>query len=178
MTTSFTKKIAFITGGNRGIGFETAKQLGAAGVFPVIGARTERAGREAVAQLKAAGVEAEAIVFDVTNKAHYPAAVAYFEAKAGRLDILINNAGVYLEGEPGAAPRFTASTIDEQVLRNTMEANFFAPIAVTQALLPLIRKSSAGRIVNLSSILGSLTLHADPASPIYDMKATAYDASK
>ncbi|HWH82965.1 MAG TPA: SDR family oxidoreductase [Burkholderiaceae bacterium] len=178
MTTSFTKTIAFITGGNRGIGFETAKQLGAAGVFPVIGARTERAGREAVTQLKAAGVEADAIVFDVTNKAHHAAAAAYFEAKAGRLDILINNAGVYLEGEPGGAPRFTASTIDAQVLRDTLEANFFAPIAVTQALLPLIRRSPAGRIVNLSSILGSLTLHADPASPIYDMKATAYDASK
>lgn len=178
MTTTFAKKIAFITGGNRGIGFETAKQLGAAGVFPVIGARTEQAGREAVAQLKAAGVDAEAIVFDVTNTSHYPTAVAYFENKAGRLDILINNAGVYLEGEPGGAPAYVASTLPAQVLRDTMDANFFAPIAVTQALLPLIRKSPAGRIVNLSSILGSLALHADPASPIYDMKATAYDTSK
>jgi NAD(P)-dependent dehydrogenase (short-subunit alcohol dehydrogenase family) len=178
MTTAFTQKIAFITGGNRGIGLETAKQLGATGVFPVIGARTEQAGREAVAHLKAAGVDAEAIVFDVTDKSHHAAAVEYFERKAGRLDILINNAGVYLEGEPGGAPRYRASTLDEQVLRDTLEANFFAPVAVTQALLPLIRKSAAGRIVNLSSILGSLTLHADPASPIYDMKATAYDTSK
>ena len=177
-TTTFTQKIAFITGGNRGIGLETAKQLGALGIFPVIGARTEQAGRDAVAALKAAGVAAEAIVFDVTKKSDYPTAIAYFENKAGRLDILINNAGVQLEGDLDGSPRPTASTLSEQVLRDTMEANFFAPVAVTQALLPLIRKSPAGRIVNLSSILGSLTLHSDPASPIYDAKATAYDASK
>jgi NAD(P)-dependent dehydrogenase (short-subunit alcohol dehydrogenase family) len=178
MTTTFARKIAFITGGNRGIGLETARQLGAAGVFPVIGARTEQAGREAVAQLEAAGVEAEAIVFDVTDTSHHATALAHFEKKAGRLDILVNNAGVYLEGEPGGAPRYTASTLPAQILRDTMDANFFAPVAVTQALLPLLRRSPAGRIVNLSSILGSLTLHADPASPIYDMKATAYDTSK
>ena len=178
MTTSFTQKIAFITGGNRGIGLETARQLGAVGVFPVIGARTEQAGKEAVAQLKAAGVDAEAIVFDVTKKSDHATAVSYFEAKAGRLDILINNAGVYLEGEPGGAPTWFASTVTDEIFRATMDANFFAPVAVTQALLPLIRKAPAGRIVNLSSILGSLTLHADPASPIYEMKSTAYDVSK
>ena len=178
MTTSFTQKIAFITGGNRGIGLETARQLGAVGVFPVIGARTEQAGKEAVAKLKGAGVDAEAIVFDVTKKSDHATARSYFEAKAGRLDILVNNAGVYLEGEPGGAPTWFASTVTDEIFRATMDANFFAPVAITQALLPLIRKAPAGRIVNLSSILGSLTLHADPASPIYDMKSTAYDVSK
>jgi NAD(P)-dependent dehydrogenase (short-subunit alcohol dehydrogenase family) len=177
-TSSFAMKIAFITGGNRGIGLETARQLGAVGVFPVIGARTEQAGRDAVTQLKAAGVDAESIVFDVTNKADHATAIAYFENKAGRLDILINNAGVFLEGEPGKDLGFVASTVTDKIFRDTMDANFFAPVAVTQALLPLIRKSAAGRIVNLSSILGSLTLHTDPTSPIYDMKATAYDTSK
>jgi NAD(P)-dependent dehydrogenase (short-subunit alcohol dehydrogenase family) len=176
MTTPFTPRIAFITGGNRGIGFETAKLLAAVGVFPVIGARTEQAGKEAVAVLKAAGVDAEAIVFDVTRKSDHATAAAYFENKAGRLDILINNAGVFLEGEPGAPLEYTASTVTDKVLRDTMDANFFTPIAVTQALLPLIRKSAAGRIVNLSSILGSLTLHADPASPIYDTSKTALNA--
>ncbi|HEY4065980.1 MAG TPA: SDR family NAD(P)-dependent oxidoreductase [Burkholderiaceae bacterium] len=102
MTPSFTQKIAFITGGNRGIGLETAQQLGALGVFPVIGARTEQAGKDAVAHLKAAGVDAEAIVFDVTKQADHATAIAYFENKAGRLDILINNAGVLLEGDPSA----------------------------------------------------------------------------
>jgi len=172
------QKIAFITGGNRGIGFETAKQLGQLGILPVIGVRNAEAGQQALTQLREAGVEAEAIVFDATKRADREKAFAYFESRAGRLDILINNAGVYLEGEPGGAPTWFASTVTDEIFRATMDANFFAPVAITQALLPLIRKAPAGRIVNLSSILGSLTLHADPASPIYDMKSTAYDVSK
>jgi NAD(P)-dependent dehydrogenase (short-subunit alcohol dehydrogenase family) len=178
MKVRFDKTIAFITGGNRGIGLETAKQLGAAGVYPVIGARTEAAGREAVAKLQADGVEADSLVFDVNKASDYQAAVTYFTDKAGRLDILINNAGTHLEGEPTVENLYTASTVPQQVLHDTMATNFFAPIAITQALLPLIRKSPAGRIVNLSSILGSLTLHADPTSPIFNLKATAYDTSK
>ena len=84
-----------------------------------------------------------------------------------------------LERRFGAPGGFnTTSTVPPEVLRKTFETNFFAVVALTQALLPLIRKSPAGRIVNLSSILGSLTLHSDPSSPIYDMKAFAYDASK
>ncbi len=84
----------------------------------------------------------------------------------------------FLEGEPGVSHPYTASTLPEKVLRDTMETNFFAPVALTQALLPLLKKAPAGRIVNLASILGSLTLHSDPASPIYEMKSTAYDTSK
>ncbi len=178
MSTPLDRKIAFITGGNRGIGFETARQLGALGILPVIGARSAEAGRDAVAQLREEGIEAESIVFDVTDDADHRRAFDFFQKKAGRLDILINNAGVYLEGEPGGAPRYLPSTVPDKVLRATFDANLFAPIAVTQALLPLLRLAPAGRIVNLSSILGSLTLHSDPASPIYDAKATAYDASK
>ncbi|APW40141.1 short-chain dehydrogenase [Rhodoferax koreense] len=172
------QKIAFITGGNRGIGFETAKQLGQLGILPVIGVRNAEAGQQALTQLREAGVEAEAIVFDATKRADREKAFAYFESRAGRLDILINNAGVYLEGEPGVAQAHTASNVPEHVLRDTLETNFFAPVALTQLLLPLLRKSAAGRIVNLSSILGSLTLHSDPTSPIYEAKATAYDSSK
>jgi NAD(P)-dependent dehydrogenase (short-subunit alcohol dehydrogenase family) len=178
MTSTFDKKIAFITGGNRGIGFETAKQLGQIGIYPVIGVRSAAAGQEVVARLKAAGVEADAIVFDVNAKADLIKAADYFDAKAGRLDILINNAGVHLEGEPGAGGPHTAATLPENILRDTLETNFFAPVALTQALLPLLRKSPAGRIVNLSSILGSLTLHSDATSPIYAMKSLAYDTSK
>ncbi|MDO9405816.1 MAG: SDR family oxidoreductase [Polaromonas sp.] len=172
------QKIAFITGANRGLGFETARQLGQQGVFVVLGVRNADAGRDAVARLKADGVEADAIVFDVSAAKDHQAAAAYFETQAGRLDILVNNAGIHLEGEPGSPPPYTASTVPAQVLRDTLDTNFFAPVALTQALLPLIRKSAAGRIVNLSSILGSLTLQADPSSPIYDFKALAYDTSK
>ncbi|RYX98089.1 MAG: SDR family oxidoreductase [Comamonadaceae bacterium] len=189
MTTSITpttiatlknpdQKIAFITGANRGIGFETARQLGKLGIFTVLGVRNADAGREAVATLKAEGFDADALVFDATQPADRDSAVAYFEKIAGRLDVLVNNAGVHLEGEPGSPPPYTASTVPEKILRDTFETNFLAPVAVTQALLPLLRKSKAGRIVNLSSILGSLTLQSDPASPIYDFKATAYDSSK
>ena len=178
MTPPLDRKIAFITGGNRGIGFETARQLGALGILPVIGARSAEAGRDAVAQLREEGIEAESIVFDVTDDADHRRAFDFFEKKAGRLDILVNNAGVYLEGEPGGESRYRPSTVPDKVLRATFDANLFAPIAVTQALLPLLRLSPAGRIVNLSSVLGSLTLHSDPSSDIYAAKVLGYNASK
>ncbi|MEO8388405.1 MAG: SDR family oxidoreductase [Polaromonas sp.] len=178
MTTPLNTQIAFVTGGNRGLGFETARQLGKLGILPVIGTRSEKAGVEAVAKLKAEGVTAEFIVFDATKPADRKKAVDYFQAKAGRLDILVNNAGVYLEGEPGVSHPYTTSALPEKVLRDTMETNFFGPVALTQALLPLLKKATAGRIVNLASILGSLTLHSDPTSPIYEMKSLAYDTSK
>ncbi|WP_213880838.1 SDR family oxidoreductase [Pseudomonas sp. dw_358] len=171
-------KIAFITGANRGIGLETARQLGLIGVFPVIGARTVEAGEAALAELEKLGIEADALVFDVNNRADHQAAYDYFEAETGRLDILINNAGIHLEGEPAVESLYQPSTVPEAVLRETFEVNFFSPVALTQKLLPLLQASPAGRIVNLSSILGSLTLHADPQSPIYHAKATAYDSSK
>lgn len=177
MNKTTDKKIAFITGANRGIGFETAKQLGQLGVFPVIGVRTKEAGVEAVAKLTKDGIESDFIIFDVTKRDDLKTAYSYFE-KYGRLDILINNAGKFLEGEPGGEKIYSAANLPEQILRDTMEANFFGVVATTQALLPLIQKSKAGRIVNLASILGSLTLHADPNSPIYNAKSFAYDASK
>lgn len=174
MTQALDKKIAFITGANRGIGFETARQLGQLGIFPVIGARNAEKGKEAVAKLRSEGIEADSIVFDVLNKEDHQKAFSYFE-KYGRLDILVNNAGVHLEGGPEA---YTAATLPEKILRDTLDSNFFGVVAITQKLLPLLKKAPSGRIVNLSSILGSLTLHADPSSPIYDMKSFAYDASK
>ena len=99
---------------------------------------------------------------------------AFLQDKFGRLDILINNAGISADGLAGTA----ASATTEDSIHRTFETNFFAPIALTQALLPLLKKSDAGRIVNMSSILGSQTLHADPKSPIYNFKSLAYDASK
>ncbi|WP_224368074.1 SDR family oxidoreductase [Hyalangium versicolor] len=174
------KKVAFITGGNRGLGLETAKQLGQLGIFPVIGSRNLEQGRVAVALLRAEGIEADAIQFDVVDKEHYRAAYEYFEQRFGKLDILINNAGVSLEGEPADAParKDPTSSLTEDALRGTMEANFFGVVLSTQVLLPLIRKSPAGRIVNLSSNLGSLTWHSDPTSRIYPVKMFAYDTSK
>jgi NAD(P)-dependent dehydrogenase (short-subunit alcohol dehydrogenase family) len=172
------KKIAFITGGNRGIGFQTALELGRAGIKVVIGSRDLKQGELALEKLLAAGADADAILFDVTQPASHQAAFDYFNSRYGYLDILVNNAGIAGGVFPGTGPEHSAADVPLALLRKVFETNFFSQIAITKALLPLIRKSSAGRIVNLSSILGSLTLHATPGSPIYDAKSFAYDASK
>lgn len=172
-----SKKIAFITGGNRGLGFQTA--LGLKDVAKVvIGARDLKQGEEALEKLIAAGADADALQFDVTQPASHQAAFDYFNSRYGHLDILVNNAGIAGGSFPGVGPEHSAADVPMALLRKVFETNFFAQVAVTKALLPLIRKSEAGRIVNLSSILGSLTLHATPGSPIYDAKSFAYDASK
>lgn len=174
-------RVAFITGANKGIGLETARGLGALGVAVVIGSRDESRGVAAADMLRSEGIiTVESVKFDATKREDHDAIARVLANRYGKLDILVNNAGVMLdtvsfEGEGGFN---TTSTVTPDTLLETFETNFFAVVALTQKLLPLIRKSKAGRIVNLSSILGSLALHADPSSPIYPMKAFAYDASK
>jgi NAD(P)-dependent dehydrogenase (short-subunit alcohol dehydrogenase family) len=167
-------KVALITGANRGIGFETAKQLGDKGVTVVVGARKLSVSEETAAKLKAAGIDSYGIQLDVTNAADRVAAAKYFEDKFGKLDILINNAGI------SSAEGFKSviSQVTDEDLQNVFNTNLFSVVALTRELLPLLKKSPAGRIVNLSSILGSLTLHADPNSPIANFKNFPYDASK
>ena len=171
------EKIAFITGGNRGIGYQTALDLKDSAKV-VIGSRNLAQGEAAVEKLRDAGVDADAIEFDITSPTSHRAAYDYFEAKYGRLDILVNNAGVAGGKFPGTGPEHRAADVPQDLLRRVFETNFFSQVALTDTLLPLLKKSPAGRIVNLSSILGSLTLHADPNSPIYNAKSFAYDASK
>ena len=173
-------EVAFITGANRGLGLETARELGKLGIVVVLGSRDSEKGEAAAAKLRDEGITAESLGFDVTKSQDHQKAYDYFAKKYGRLDILVNNAGVLRESQVstnGPAPNST-SAVSPEVLRETFETNFFAPVALTQKLLPLIRKVPAGRIVNVSSILGSLTLHSDPNSPIYPFKTLAYDASK
>jgi len=172
------QKIAFVTGGNRGIGFQTALELKDTGAKVVIGSRNLKQGEHAVEKLRAHGVDADLLHFDVTNSADHKAAYDYFNSKYGRLDILVNNAGIAGGVFPGTGPEHSASDVPLDLLHRVFETNFFAQVALTKTLLPLLKKSPAGRIVNLSSILGSLALHADPKSPIYDAKSFAYDASK
>jgi NAD(P)-dependent dehydrogenase (short-subunit alcohol dehydrogenase family) len=168
------KKIALITGANRGIGLETAKQLGEKGITVVVGARQLATAEATAAVLKAQGIDAYGIKLDVVSDADRKAAAAFIADKFGKLDILINNAGV---GSADGFVSVVSQTKDEE-LQRVFATNLFAVVAVTRELLPLIRKSAAGRIVNLSSILGSNTLHADPNSPIAGFKSFAYDASK
>ena len=173
-------KVAFITGANRGLGPETARELGKLGIFVVIGSRDPEKGEAVAAKLRSEGISADSLRCDVTNPENHRAAYEYFAAKHGKLDILINNAGISIENDdsPGDSPLNRTSTVSSEILRETFDANFFGPIALTQTLLPLIRKAPDGRIVNVSSILGSLTLHADPTSFIYPYKVFSYDASK
>jgi NAD(P)-dependent dehydrogenase (short-subunit alcohol dehydrogenase family) len=171
---SDAKKIALITGGNKGIGLETARQLGKLGITVLVGVRDLAKGEAAVTALKKDGVDARAVKLDVDNSADYEAVAKLIEKDYGVLDILINNAGIMLDGRKGNE----TSKTSQDVLRKTFNTNFFAVVGLTQALLPLLRKSLGGRIVNLSSILGSNTLHATPGSFIYDAKTFAYDASK
>ena len=173
-----SQKIAFITGANRGLGFQTALELGHAGIKVVIGSRELAQGENALAKLRADGVEADVLQFDITSSASHKAAYDYFNSKYGHLDILVNNAGIAAGTFPGTGPEHRAADVPLDLLHKVFETNFFAQVALTETLLPLIKKSEAGRIVNLSSILGSLTLHADPKSPIYNAKSFAYDASK
>jgi NAD(P)-dependent dehydrogenase (short-subunit alcohol dehydrogenase family) len=172
------QKVAFITGGNRGLGFQTALDFKNEGVKVVIGSRDLKQGESALEKLRAAGVDADVIKFDITSSADHQAAYDYFDSKYGRLDILVNNAGIAGGSFPGTGPEHRAADVPVDLLHKVFETNFFAPVALTKTLLPLLKKSPAGRIVNLSSILGSLTMHADPKSPIYNAKSFAYDASK
>src|SRR5215471_16119686 len=173
-------KVAFITGANRGLGLETARELGKQGIVVVLGARDSKKGEAAAAKLRDEGITAESLGFDVTKTQDHQKAYDYFAKKHGRLDILVNNAGVLKEtriSSTGSGPN-PVSAVSQEMLLETYETNFFAPVALTRELLPLIRKAPAGRVVNVSSILGSLTLQADPNSPIYAFKTFAYDASK
>jgi NAD(P)-dependent dehydrogenase (short-subunit alcohol dehydrogenase family) len=140
------KTVALITGANKGIGLEIARQLGQQGVLVVVGARDPAKGNAAAAELRAQGIDAHAVQLDVTSNADVAKLPGYFAEHFGRLDVLVNNAGVAEWGED-----------DVDSFRRTFETNLLGVVAVTYALLPMLKQSPAGRIVNQSSVLASLT---------------------
>jgi NAD(P)-dependent dehydrogenase (short-subunit alcohol dehydrogenase family) len=167
-----TNRIALITGANKGIGLEIARQLAQAGVFVIIGARDLGRAKTAVADLLSQGLAAQSVLIDLNDLGSITVAAQMIRAEHGRLDILVNNAGI-VDAHDG--PPTMSSP---EAARRIMDTNFIGTLAVTQAMLALLRKSPAARIVNLSSSLGSLTINGDPTSPYYSARLMGYNASK
>jgi NAD(P)-dependent dehydrogenase (short-subunit alcohol dehydrogenase family) len=169
---SSSPNVVLITGANKGIGFEAARQIGRTGATVLLGARTRSAGEAAAAMLADEGLTVAYVAIDVTDRASIVAAAAWIEAEFGRLDILINNAGINdpADGLPSAAGLDAV----ERVFRT----NFLGALAVTQIMLPLLRHARSGRIVNVSSGLGSLAQNGDPNYSSAATKLIGYSAAK
>ncbi|GAA1790606.1 SDR family oxidoreductase [Luedemannella flava] len=164
---------ALITGANRGIGFETARLLGARGMTVLMGSRDAEAGEKAAAAVRADGVDARAVPLDVTDQSTIDAAAALIAEEFGRLDVLVNNAGIIGMDGDGRPSLTTLAT-----MRRVYETNVFGVVALTNALLPLLRRAPAARIVNVSSELGSIAVVTDPAGPLHFLTSLAYPSSK
>ncbi|WP_027087902.1 SDR family NAD(P)-dependent oxidoreductase [Cohnella panacarvi] len=166
------ERIALVTGANKGIGLEIARQLGGQhGVTVLLGARDEARGQEAAGGLRAEGIAAEFVRLDVLDHQSIDRAAEFIEGKYGRLDILVNNAGIFLEEKP-------PSENDVATLLQVYDTNVFGVFRTTQAMLPLLRKSAGGRIVNMSSSLGSLTLNSDSGFELASFLVLGYNSSK
>lgn len=173
-------KIALVTGANTGVGFQIAKALSENNYTVFIGARDLEKGKDAASQL---GEDATAIELDVTKQDTIAAAVKEIQQKFGKLDLLVNNAGISHAGKPGrtveevvASNRPSIASLDE--MRTVWETNVFGVVAVTQAFIPLLKNAGAPRIVNVSSGLGSLTLNSNPEFPYRSGYDIVYGASK
>jgi NAD(P)-dependent dehydrogenase (short-subunit alcohol dehydrogenase family) len=168
---SKANKVALITGANKGIGLEIARQLGRKGITVLIGARDDARGQESANHLSDEGIDARFVQLDVTDQTTIDAAAAHIDREFGRLDILVNNAAIFIDDGP-------PSRLGMDVLRRTYDTNFFGQFATLKAMLPLLRKSEAGRIVNMSSGLGSLAQTGDPDFEFADANLLAYNSSK
>lgn len=166
------QRVALVTGGNKGIGLEIARQLAQAGVHVVIGARDEERAQRAVADLTRQELSVDSVRVDLDDLPTVAAAADEIRSRHGRLDILVNNAGIFDFAD--AAP----SKASINAVRHVIEINFIGALAVTQAVLPLLREAAAARVVNVSSSLGSLTLNGDPHSTYYSQRFIGYNASK
>ena len=165
------RRIAVVTGGNKGIGFAIARGLAQAGDQVLIGCRDGARGEAAAASLRAEGLVVDALPLDVTDDASIASAAKLVETRFGRLDVLVNNAGIALDRQTGTLPL-------SQIMRDTFAVNVIGVACMIEAFAPLLTRSKAGRIVNLSSGLGSLALNSDPAGEYAAFKFPAYNSSK
>jgi NAD(P)-dependent dehydrogenase (short-subunit alcohol dehydrogenase family) len=167
-------KVALVTGANKGIGFEIARQLAGRGFTVVLAGRDAGRVEAAAEALRGEGLDVAGQVLDVADPASAEAAAARIEETYGRLDVLVNNAGVFFE----FAARTRPTKLDLDTFRRTYEANVFGAFTVTQAMLPLLKRSAPARIINQSSTLGSLAKGVDPKSPYFGVNHLAYNSSK
>jgi NAD(P)-dependent dehydrogenase (short-subunit alcohol dehydrogenase family) len=168
-------KIALVTGANKGIGFETAKQLAEQNIKVLLGARNEIEGKNAEATLRDLSLDVTYVKLDISDSEDIASVKSYIESEYGVLDILVNNAAVFLDS---AWFGNNVESVPMKTLRDTFDINYFGTVELTQALLPLIKKSDAGRIVNISSVSGSFGVHLDENHWLYQLKPYAYSASK
>jgi NAD(P)-dependent dehydrogenase (short-subunit alcohol dehydrogenase family) len=174
------QRVALVTGANKGIGLQIAKELAASGFTVLVGSRDLDRGEAAA---KTIAGDARALALDVTDARSIAAAAERIRNELGRLDVLVNNAGISHAGKPGRSfeemlnvGRPSGASVAE--VRAVFETNVFGVIAVTQAMLPLLREAPAGRIVNVSSEVGSLTRHSDPSYPYRSIQSVSYVPSK
>ncbi len=170
------KEIVLVTGANKGIGFEIVRALAKSGMHVILGARNPERGRKAQSDLKSEGLEVDLLELDLADSSSIEKAVQSLEQNYERLDVLINNAGI-LHREEGLG-NSTVLGVPSSILRETFETNFFGLIDLTQRLVPMLKKSENGQIVNVSSILGSLQIALERESQGPSGTPFAYNASK
>jgi NAD(P)-dependent dehydrogenase (short-subunit alcohol dehydrogenase family) len=175
MAPKVDKKVAVVTGSNRGIGFEIARQLGQRGMAVILATRNAERGEAAAARLRSQGLDVTATRVDVTDTASIAALSTRVQERFGRLDVLVNNVGAAFDWTPVPTQ---PSQVEFQAARQSFDTNFFGPLLVTQALLPLLKEAPAGRIVNLSTQLASLDEIGRPGSPLAGMVLPMYQAAK
>lgn len=166
------KTLTLITGADKGIGFETAAELGQQGQHLLIGSRNQTRGQHAVTRLRTAGVKSDLILLDVTLDTTIQAAAKQIANTYGYLNVLINNAGIALDAHQ--AP----SQLPVATMRKDFDVNFFGLVSVTQAMIPLLKKGAPAKIINVSSNMGSLGLASDPDSRFFQVNSLGYQASK
>jgi NAD(P)-dependent dehydrogenase (short-subunit alcohol dehydrogenase family) len=166
------KRVALVTGANRGIGYAISRRLGEQNITVVLGARDPNKGTEACSRLQGEGLDVHFELLDVTDEKSIKTAIESIRTHFGRLDILVNNAGIMIDGEEDAR------NVNQETIQKTMQTNVMGPLMLCQCCIPLMQAGGYGRIVNMASRLGSLTDMADPGSADTGVSSPAYRLSK
>lgn len=167
-----SKRVALVTGANRGIGFAIAQQLASKDITVLMGARDEAKGKQAREKLASRNLDVHFVLLDVTDQMMIEAAIGRIRDQFGRLDILVNNAGILIDSETGILE------LSLTLFENTLQTNSFGPLLLSQACIPFMKEKSYGRIVNISSTLGSLAEIINPESTYKEVQSPAYRLSK